>query len=1263
LSGPVTSAAGSGSVAIAGDVPGVVIAGDHNEVYQYLVQHYPSLKDFTLDFDAEKRLAERFVGRDELFRRVDDFTSRPCGYFRVVADAGLGKTALAAAAARRLKAPAFFANASGGRTWPDQCLNHLAVALIARFGLAHDHLPARSGESSDFLGKVLAEAAVRAEGPLWLVVDALDEADPPGPGRNPLLLPDRLPRGVFVLLTHRPDQVALATAAGTAQEEYAIAWNDDAQQADIEAYLRQEADRPEIRRAREAVNPRITVDRFVAFLKDKSEGNFKYLDYVLADIAAREPGFDPLDLEALPSGLRGYYQLFWSQMEQARDREGWAEWADLYRPTISLLAAAREAVPVSWLGAMTGRPAAEIEERALQRWQRFLGQEGRRGSGRWRVVHQSFVDFLVGERKVDLRAAHDRVASFYLCAWGGLDTGLPALFDPARGQELDRYGLRHLAEHVERAGRIDDLHRLLRLERRVGEEEIGAVRTENVWYAARERVGQTEGYMNDLARAARLAQVADRTDIQPSQLKTSVGLGIRYALMSTSLNNLARNIPPTLIAALVEKRIWLVSQGLAYARVLPPETRVNALIGISSQLDPADERTVLQEALDTARGIGSKLDRARALTELGQMEEALAVAGGIGDEGSRARALAEMAPRLADLSQVREMLGVARKIGDKSARARVLADVAPRLAALGQVNEALAVARGIGDEENQDCVRAASKQGQLDGALTAARETGSERARARVLAELGQVDEALAVARGIGSERARARALAELGQMDEALAVARGIGSERARARALVDLVPRLGALGQMEQALAVARGIGAEGARARALAALDQVEEALTIGRGIEYEGDRARTLADLAPYLAKTNRVEEALAIARAIGSKRARARALAALAPCLAALGRVEEALAVARGIGFERARARALADLGQVEEALAVERVIGDDGARARALAALAPCLAETGTVEEALAMAQAIVSKGARARALAALAPRLAALGRVEDALAVARAIRNEEPRAGALAELGQVDEALAVVRGIGSERARARAQAALARLLAAWDRVGDALSVAREIGSERARDHTLADVRRLESERRIGSELVRCQTLADLGQVDEALFLARGIRSEGARARTLADLGQVDEALAVARGIGSRKDRARALADLVPHLVALGRAKEALAVAQSIRLKSDRAGALAFLGRVEEALALAWGIRDAGERADALTTLSLRLRALPYAKALPLWVETLRLWAAGTRRELLDALTALASFIAALGGPESVEETCRAIEDVGRWWP
>src|SRR6185312_11697697 len=107
--GFVTEASGDRSIAVGGDATGSVFMTGN--VYQYIVQHYPSLKDHAIDFDdLIQKETKRFVGRVELFRRLDDFAKmQPCGYFRVVADAGLGKTALAAAVAKRPGALAFFA--------------------------------------------------------------------------------------------------------------------------------------------------------------------------------------------------------------------------------------------------------------------------------------------------------------------------------------------------------------------------------------------------------------------------------------------------------------------------------------------------------------------------------------------------------------------------------------------------------------------------------------------------------------------------------------------------------------------------------------------------------------------------------------------------------------------------------------------------------------------------------------------------------------------------------------------------------------------------------------------------------------------------------------------------------------------------------------------------------------------------------------------------------------------------------------------------
>src|SRR5262249_27090602 len=153
-------------------------------------------------------------------------------------------------------------------------------------------------------------------------------------------------------------------------------------------------------------------------------------------------------------------------------------------------------------------------------------------------------------------------------------------------------------------------------ERPADETEGRPVRSENAWYAARERMGETDGYMNDLSRAARLVQITHQPGVEPGRRDPCIGPGIRYAFMSASLPIFVPRMPPTLLAALIEKRFWLLAQGLAYARVMSPGPRVVALVEISSRLDPLERERTLGEALATARGIGDEWHRAHALEAL-----------------------------------------------------------------------------------------------------------------------------------------------------------------------------------------------------------------------------------------------------------------------------------------------------------------------------------------------------------------------------------------------------------------------------------------------------------------------------------------------------------------------------------------------------------------------------------------------------------------------------------------------------------------------
>jgi hypothetical protein len=69
-----------------------------------------------------------------------------------------------------------------------------------------------------------------------------------------------------------------------------------------------------------------------------SEGNFMYLDFVLADVA---PDPQSIDLHDLPQGLHGYYRRMWAAIREASESD-WETWNQVQRPVISKLAVAGE---------------------------------------------------------------------------------------------------------------------------------------------------------------------------------------------------------------------------------------------------------------------------------------------------------------------------------------------------------------------------------------------------------------------------------------------------------------------------------------------------------------------------------------------------------------------------------------------------------------------------------------------------------------------------------------------------------------------------------------------------------------------------------------------------------------------------------------------------------------------------------------------------------------------------------------------------------
>ncbi|MBW4455864.1 MAG: hypothetical protein KME55_25970 [Nostoc indistinguendum CM1-VF10] len=164
------------------------------------------------------------------------------------------------------------------------------------------------------------------------------------------------------------------------------------------------------------------------------------------------------------------------------------------------------------------------------------------------------------------------------------------------------------------------------------------------------------------------------------------------------------NLPQGLLAALLQKHIWVPEQGLAYAlQSSNPQTKASLLTEIIDYLPQNQKEEALQKALAAVRTITPGIARADALRVLVDklpelLPEALAAIRAIQDEWCRAKALIALAPKLPP-ELLPEALAIARDRHRNSDYCRVhalrvLADKLPEL-----LPEALAAARAMTDIE------------------------------------------------------------------------------------------------------------------------------------------------------------------------------------------------------------------------------------------------------------------------------------------------------------------------------------------------------------------------------------------------------------------------------------------------------------------------------------------------------------------------------------------------------------------------------------
>ncbi|MBW4599077.1 MAG: zinc ribbon domain-containing protein [Calothrix sp. FI2-JRJ7] len=459
----------------------------------------------------------------------------------------------------------------------------------------------------------------------------------------------------------------------------------------------------------------------------------------------------------------------------------------------------------------------------------------------------------------------------------------------------DGYIHQHLVWHLEKAQKIEEIHKLLR-----SESETGG----NGWYEACEKLGQVANFVTDVRRALKLAEDDKHSN---ANMPSIIGLQCRYALIIASLNSLAADLPAELLIALVQKEVWTKEQGLAHVlQSSKKEQKAKLLIKLANYLPSRLKELALSKALAAARQIQDEYSRADALSSLADklprelLPEAPPAVKQIQDK-YRADTLSSLVDKL-PRELLPEALAAARQIQDEYYRAEALSSLVNKLPEI--LPEALAAARQIQDEYYRDCIISSLvnklSRELLSEALAAARQIQDEYYRDYALSSLADklpqelLPEALAAARQIQDEYYRAKALSSLADklpeiLPEALAAARQIQDEEYRDCVLSSLADKL-PQELLPEALAAARQIQDEEYRDYALSSLadklprELLPEASAVARQIQPD-EYGAILSSSADKLPK------ALAAARLINDEYYRADVLSSLADKLVQIQKTE------------------------------------------------------------------------------------------------------------------------------------------------------------------------------------------------------------------------------------------------------------------------------------------------------------------------------------------------------------------------------------
>lgn len=333
-----------------------------------------------------KDKTESFRGRKFVFDAIEKFFSNnPNGYFTVVGDAGMGKSAISAKyVLDNPEAICFFNIRAEGMNRPDLFLKKIRQQLMNRYQLPD----AADADLSTLLTK--ASEKITAGDRLVIVVDALDEVDQESTG-NLLYLPTILPENVYFLLTRRPynqNEKRLNVSPSVSTKELDL--RDDPQRStqDVKEYIWLLLNDGEYKQglSQWIQKQNLSNTDFVEEVATKSENNFMYLRCVLPAIA--EGFYNNKPLDELPVGLQGYYYSHWEIMGMTSKPLPKNKIKIVY-----VMCALRSAASRKEIAESSKQNELTVQE-VLDGWAQFLQKQENYQPPRYRFYHESFIDFL-----------------------------------------------------------------------------------------------------------------------------------------------------------------------------------------------------------------------------------------------------------------------------------------------------------------------------------------------------------------------------------------------------------------------------------------------------------------------------------------------------------------------------------------------------------------------------------------------------------------------------------------------------------------------------------------------------------------------------------------------------------------------------------------------------------------------------------------------------------------------------------------------------